>query len=91
MKALTKIILRKSIRSLPYRIRRFALEELAAAQDLRGFAVAGDIAESVGIAGFVAEGACGSIRGALDDEAAFAIYARTGRGRRKKPQFSRKL
>jgi FkbM family methyltransferase len=78
MKALTKTILRKSIRSLPFRIRRFALEELARAQDLRGFAVAGDIARSVGIAGFVAEGACGSIRGALDDEAALATYARTG-------------
>jgi FkbM family methyltransferase len=78
MKALTKIILRKSIRSLPFRIRRFALEELARAQDLRGFAVAGEIARSVGVAGFVAEGASGSIRGALDDEAALAVYARNG-------------
>jgi FkbM family methyltransferase len=78
MKALIKLILRKSIRSLPYRVRRFVLEELAGAQDLRGFAVAGDIARSVGIAGFVAEGACGSIRGALDDEAALATYARKG-------------
>jgi FkbM family methyltransferase len=78
MKSLAKTILPKLMLSLPFRARQFALEELAGAEDLRRFAVAGDIARRVGITGFVAEGDCGVIRGALDDEAGLATYARTG-------------
>jgi FkbM family methyltransferase len=52
------------------------LDDLAS--DIGTFNVAGDIARKVGLTGFVAEGDAGVIRGALDDDAALARYARDG-------------
>src|SRR5215212_6314524 len=76
MKTLAKTLLVKSIRALPLRDRRIILDDLA--KNIADFKAAGDIARMVGMTGFVAEGDAGAIRGALDDDAALAKYARDG-------------
>jgi len=76
MKKLAKTLLLRGIRALPSRARRLIFEDLA--KDLAGFAMAGSIARRAGIAGFVAEGTAGVIRGAVDDEAGLKKYARDG-------------
>ena len=76
MKTLAKTLLVQSIRALPLRARRIILDDLA--NNIADFKAAGDIARMVGVTGFVAEGDAGAIRGALDDDAALAKYARDG-------------
>ena len=76
MKALAKTVLVQSIRALPLRARRIILDDLA--RNIGDFKAAGNIARMVGVTGFVAEGDAGAIRGALDDDAALAKYARDG-------------
>ena len=76
MKTLAKTLLVQSIRALPLRARRVILEDLA--MNMRDFKAAGNIARRVGVTGFVAEGDAGAIRGALDDDAGLARYARDG-------------
>jgi FkbM family methyltransferase len=76
MKPIAKTVLLRSVRALPLRVRMLLFEDLA--KNIGGFKAAGDIARSVGLTGFVAEGDAGVIRGALDDDAALAKYARDG-------------
>src|SRR4029450_5434815 len=76
MKALAKTLLVQGIRALPLRARRVILDDLA--KNIGDFKAAGNIARRVGVTGFVAEGDAGAIRGALDDDAALAKYAREG-------------
>jgi hypothetical protein len=76
MKIFTRALLQKILRTLPLKVRRMMLDDLAS--DIGTFNVAGDIARKVGLTGFVAEGDAGVIRGALDDDAALARYARDG-------------
>ena len=76
MKTLAKTLLVQSIRALPLRARRIILDDLA--KNIADFKAAGDIARMVGMTGFVAEGDAGAIRGALDDDAALAKYAKDG-------------
>jgi hypothetical protein len=63
------------VRAFPARVKRIIFEELAKSSD-GNFRIAGYIAKKAGLTGFVAEGDSGIIRGALDDEAALAKYAR---------------
>jgi FkbM family methyltransferase len=76
MKALAKTLLVQGVRALPLRARRIILHDLA--NNIGDFKAAGNIARMVGITGFVAEGDAGAIRGALDDDAGLARYARDG-------------
>jgi FkbM family methyltransferase len=76
MKTLAKTLLVKSIRALPLRARRVILDDLA--KNMADFKAAGNMAKMVGMTGFVAEGDAGAIRGALDDDAGLARYARDG-------------
>ncbi|MBL6613485.1 MAG: FkbM family methyltransferase [Reyranella sp.] len=76
MKALAKALLVQSVRALPLRARRVILHDLA--NNIGDFEAAGNIARTVGMTGFVAEGDAGAIRGALDDDAGLAKYARDG-------------
>jgi hypothetical protein len=76
MKTLTKTLLLQGIRALPLRARRIILDDLI--KNIGDFKAAGDIARRVGLTGFVAEGDAGDIRGALDDDAGLARYARDG-------------
>jgi FkbM family methyltransferase len=72
---LAKNVLLHGVRALPARAKRTIFAELAKTSDA-DFGIAGDIARRAGLTGFVAEGDSGVIRGALDDEAALAKYAR---------------
>jgi FkbM family methyltransferase len=76
MKTFAKTVLLRGVRALPPRARRIIFEDVA--KDTGGFETAGHIARRLGFTGFVAEGDCGVIRGALDDDAALAKYARDG-------------
>ena len=76
MKRFAKTLLLQSIRALPLGARRIIFDDLA--KNMGDFKAAGDIAKIVGLTGFVAEGDAGAIRGALDDDAALAKYARNG-------------
>ena len=76
MKTLAKTLLVQGVRALPLRARRIILDDLA--RNIGDFKAAGNIAKRVGVTGFVAEGDAGAIRGALDDDAALAKYARDG-------------
>jgi FkbM family methyltransferase len=76
MKALAKTLLVQGVRALPLRARRIILDDLA--RNIGDFKAAGNIAKRVGLTGFIAEGDAGAIRGALDDDAALAKYARDG-------------
>ena len=76
MKKFAKNMLLRSFRALPLSARMMILHELA--NNIGGFKAAGDIARGVGLTGFVAEGDAGVIRGALDDDAALARYAKYG-------------
>ena len=76
MKTFAKTLLLQSIRALPLRARRIIFDDLA--KNMGDFKAAGDIAKMVGLTAFVAEGDAGAIRGALDDDAALAKYARDG-------------
>jgi FkbM family methyltransferase len=74
MKTLAKAMLLRTIRALPLRARRIIFDDLA--KNMSYFNAAGHFAKMAGLMGFVAEGAAGAIRGALDDDAALAKYAR---------------
>src|SRR5262245_59726304 len=76
MKELAKTLLVQGIRALPLRASRIILDDLA--RNIGDFKAAGNIAKKVGLTGFVAEGYAGAIRGALDDDAGLARYARDG-------------
>ena len=76
MKALAKALLVQGVRALPLRAKRVLLHDLA--NNIGDFKAAGNIARTVGMTGFVAEGDAGTIRGALDDDAGLAKYAREG-------------
>jgi FkbM family methyltransferase len=76
MKKFVKAVLLQSVRALPWRARIVIFEDLA--KNLNGFKAAGYYARRVGLTGFVAEGEAGVIRGALDDDAGLARYARDG-------------
>src|ERR1700676_3126707 len=77
LRTLAKNVLICSVRAFPARVKRIIFEELAKSSD-GNFRIAGYIAKKAGLTGFVAEGDSGIIRGALDDEAALAKYARDG-------------
>jgi FkbM family methyltransferase len=76
LRKLAKTVLMRGVRALP-RVARVAIfEELVAEKS--AFRVAGDLARTIGITGFVAEGDAGVIRGALDDDTGLRRYARDG-------------
>jgi FkbM family methyltransferase len=77
LRACIKTVLLKGVRVLPCSAKRAIFDDIIAKNGGR-FQTAGDIAKSVGLTGFVAEGDAGVIRGALDDDASLAKYARDG-------------
>ena len=76
MKRIAKTLLIRSVRALPRGAKYAILDELT--NYPWAFEAAGKFAIKAGLRGFVAEGECGVIRGALDDDAALARYASDG-------------
>jgi FkbM family methyltransferase len=76
VRKIAKSALLKCWRALPIEVRWVIWEELL--RERGTFKAAGDLARKAGISGFIAEGDCGVIRGALDDQAALARYAESG-------------
>ena len=66
MKTFAKTAMVRAVRTLPPRARKVIFDGLA--KDTDSFQAAGEIARRLGLSGFVAEGDCGVIRGALDDD-----------------------
>ena len=76
MKTFAKTAMVRAVRTLPPRARKVIFDGLA--KDTDSFQAAGEIARRLGLSGFVAEGDCGVIRGALDDDSVLAKYAKDG-------------
>ena len=81
MKTFAKAVLLQGVRTLPLSARRVIFKDLA--MDIVSFEAVGGMARRLGLTGFVAEGDCGVIRGALDDDPRWQNMQGTALGHRR--------